>query len=513
MSPLAAMLAAVVTGGAPVQAAELTPYLAPELEPLAHARAVSLDLRGVGLTPEETDAIVSTGGLDDETLDAWLSTDAFAGQVVRHHKSLFLNNVVFDIDPFRTLRDYGQFGFGVWFSYYLSSVHRGAGMTNCTNYDADVNALNQPQSWRMHPNGGRDEGAVDVNPWWDLSSTIRVCAYDAQLTEVSAAGNACDSYEGQFDTDCGCGPNLIWCTVDSQQQRVRDGLARAISERVRDVVTADEPYSALLTAPSRYLNGPLVEYYRNRSAFSTTLTPPVPIEDLPALSASETESWVEVEGDDHLAGALTEPAWLLRFQTNRGRANRFFTEFLCGEFIPPESGIMEIAEENPTPDLSQKPVCMDCHTVLEPWAAYWGRWQEVGANHYDEEAYPAFSEECADCAPYCQDTYCRGNYLTRVRHPHEEDYVGTFNPYVFLVGDAEDHPTLGPAQWAQQIADDGRLARCAAEKAAIWLLGMPESDIAPELIDGFAEEFAASGLRYRALVRAIVTSPVYGRAK
>ena len=43
----------------------------------------------------------------------------------------------------------------------------------------------------MHPNGGRDRGR-GREPWWDLSSTIRVCAYDAQLTEVSAAGNACD---------------------------------------------------------------------------------------------------------------------------------------------------------------------------------------------------------------------------------------------------------------------------------------------------------------------------------
>ena len=189
---------------------------------------------------------------------------------------------------------------------------------------------------------------------------------------MSAAGNACNSYEGQFDTDCGCGPNLVWCTVNSQQERVREGLAEAISQRVLDVVTEDEPYSEILMDPSRYVNGPLVEYYRNRSAFSTTLISPVPIEDLPDIAPDAVDTWARVEGDDHLAGALTEPGWLLRFQTNRGRANRFFTEFLCGEFIPPESGIMEIVEENPTPDLSQKPVCMDCHTVLDPWAAYWG---------------------------------------------------------------------------------------------------------------------------------------------
>ena len=488
----------------------LTPFLATERPPLAHGRAVSLDLRGQPLSLAEVDALLASGELDDETLDAWLASPEFAEQVVRHHKGLFLNNVVFDLDPFRTLRDYGQFGFGVWYVYYLSPVRRGAAMTNCTDYDADVNELNQPLSWRTHWNGGRDEGAVDVNPWWDMDSTIRVCAYDAQLTEVSSSGNDCSTLEGQSDPECGCGPNLVWCSTAERQDRVTAALSEAISQRVRDVVAEDAPYTELLNDQGVYLNEDLVDYYRNRVQFSSTLSSPVPVEVLPSVDA---DTWVEVAGGEELSGALTEPGWLLRFQTNRGRANRFFTEFLCGEFIPPESGILEIAEENPTPDLSQKPVCMDCHTVLEPWAAYWGRWQEVGANHYDAATYPAYSEECADCAPHCQDVYCRRNYLTRVRHPHEESYVGSFLPYVFLVGDAEEHPDLGPALWADEITADGRLARCAAEKAAVWLLGRPEQEIDPELIDGWAADFTASGLSYRALVRTIVTSPSYRSAK
>lgn len=496
-----------------VQASELTPHDAQERSPLAHARAVSLDLRGTILTPDELDAVEDAGDLDDEMLDAWLQSDEFAEQAARHHKSLFLNNVLFNLDPKRTLRDYGQFGFGIWYSYELASIHRDQPMTNCTDYDADVNDLNQPRSWRTLWNGGRDEGAVDVQPWWDMDATIRVCAYDAQLTEVSSEGNDCSTLAGQADRDCGCGPNLVWCSTAEQQARVNAGLSDAISQRVRDVVSDEQPYSALLTDASVYLNGPLVDYYRNRVAFSDTLTLPVPLAELPDLSSDADDTWVEVSVGEEHAGVLTEPGWLLRHQTNRGRANRFFTEFLCGEFIPPEGGIVEIAEENPTPDLSQKPVCMDCHTVLEPWAAYWGRWQEVGANHYDAATYPAYSDECADCAPYCQDAYCRLNYLTRVRHPHEESYVGTFNPYVFLVGDAEDHPGIGPALWAEQITTDGRLARCAAEKAAIWMLGQPEAEIDPALIDGWAEDFTTSGLSYPALIKAIVTSPVYRRAK
>ena len=476
-------------------------------------RAVSLDLRGITLSADELAAVQAAGGLEDSMLDSWLATDAFTEQVVLHHSNLFLNNVSFGLDPYQDLRDYGRYGPGVYFRYFLSQIYGRNAQSNCTDYDADVNELNQPQSWKLNAAGGRDEGAVDVEPWWAPGTTIRVCAYDAQLTEVSNAGVDCSTAEGQYDDECGCGPNLIYCSTQGQQNAVTGSLSEALSQRVRDVVGADESYANLLDQPTTYINGTLAQYYRHRVVYSSTLSSPVPVADLPSLTADDADVWVELEPGDQYAGILTEPGWLLRFQTNRGRANRFFTEFLCGEFIPPEDGIMEIAEENPTPDLSQKPVCMDCHTVLEPWAAYWGRWQEVGANYYDTETYPTYSEYCEECGPSCADTYCRFNYLLDPQHHHEDDYQFHFNPYVFLVGDAEQHPTLGPAQWGSEIAADGRLARCAAEKAAIWLLGRPEAELDPTLIDGWADDFTASGLSYRALVRSIVTSPTYRRAR
>ena len=511
MSPV---LYTLLVGLSPASADGLTPYLAAELMPIEHARAVSLDVRGTVLSAEESRAILTAGGLDATTLDAWLASEAFADQVARHHKSLFLNNVDFSIDPARSLRNYGQYQLGVYFVYDRTKVHRGALMTNCTDYDADINALNQPQSWLTRGDGSLDEGAIDVHPWWDIDTTVRVCAFDAQLTEVSSSGNDCSTAAGQEDPECGCGPNLMWCGNNtSVEQMMTAALSDAVSERVRDVVYTDLPYSTLLTEPSVYLNGPLVAYYTHRVDFSDTLELPVPVADLPDIPADEADTWVEVPTDTQYAGALTEPGWLLRFQTNRGRANRFFTEFLCGEFLPPESGIMEVAEENPTPDLGQKPVCRDCHSVLEPWAAYWGRWKEVGATYYTEDAYPTFSDECYDCAPNCSDPYCKFSYMTQPDHPHEEDYVGWFNPYVFLFGDTLDHPSYGPALWADTIRSDGRLSRCAAEKAAIWLLGKPVEDISPELIDMWADDFSASGLSYQAMVRSIVTSPAYGRAR
>ena len=494
-------------------ASDLTPYLAPERSLLEHARAVSLDLRGTVLTPAEVEAVLEAGELDDATLSAWLASEAFADQVVRHHRTLFLNSIDLYGERLRYLRAYYSAGDYVYYTYYRQHQLRDGGV--CTNYDADVNALNQPQSWITHSDGSIDEGAVDVVPWWDPSITLRVCARDAQLTEISSSGNDCRTLEGDSDTECGCGPNLEWCNFEwrSGHEDFNRSMSEAISRRVWDVVHEDRAYTTLLTTSSVYVNGVLVDYYKNRVGYSTVFELPVPVDQLPDIPREDADTWVELPAADHYAGALTEPGWLLRYSTNRGRANRFFTEFLCGEFLPPEGGIMEVAEENPTPDLSQKPVCMDCHTVLEPWAAYWGRWRESGTVYYPESEYPTYSEECAACAPNCRGVAGCSDYMTDPEHPHEEPYVGVFAPYVFLYGDAEEHPTLGPALWAETIADDGRLARCSAEKAAIWLLGKTEREISPALIDGWADEFTASGLSYQALVRAIVTSPAYGRAR
>ena len=511
MSPF---LFALALSAAPAShASDLSPYLAPERTPLEHARAVSLDLRGKILSPDEVVAVLAAGELDDATLASWLASEAFADQVVRHHQTLFINSIDLYGERLRYLRGYYSSGAYVYFTYYRQYQLRDGG--SCTNYDADVNALNQPQSWITRSDGSIDEGAVDVVPWWNPSTTLRVCARDAQLTEISSSGNDCRTLEGDNDTECGCGPNLEWCNFEwrSGHQDFNRSMSEAISRRVWDVIHEDREYTTLFTEPSVYVNGALVDYYKNRVGFSSVFERPVPVEALPDLDRDDLDTWVELPTDTHYAGALTEPGWLLRFTTNRGRANRFFTEFLCGEFLPPEGGIMEIAEENPTPDLSQKPVCMDCHTVLEPWAAYWGRWKESGTTYASEDDYPTYSEECAACAPYCSYADGCGEYMTQPQHPHEEPYVGYFQPYVFLFGDMQEHPTLGPALWAETIADDGRLARCAAEKAAIWLLGKPEHEISPELIDGWADDFTASGLRYQELVRAIVTSPAYGRAR
>lgn len=499
------------------QAEDFEPDTVEILDPFQQARAISLDLRGVVLDPTEIEAIRATGTFEDTLLDSWLLSEEFEEQVIQHHRGLFWNKASYTILKTRNL--YTQNG--VYFAKFLSSARRGMNKRACTDYPAEVNSLNQPQSFVVRSTTindidytWQDEGVVEVQPWWDMDSTIKVCAYDAQLTLISSTGTDCSQAGADQDPECGCGENLQWCSLRGIQTKVLSSMSLALTERVRLLLQNDRPYSELLTSSTVLLNGPLSTYYRNRAAFSNNVISPMAIDQIPVIPHDEEDTWIEVEAGEEHAGILTAPGWLLRHQTNRGRANRFYGAFLCKAFIPPVTGIMESNEEDPTPDLSRRPGCKDCHALLEPWSASWGRWKEVGSGYTSTSAYPDFAQECYDCALEggCS-SYCRNNYLVEASHPDQEPFIGWYLPYVYLKQADISQPTDGPKQWAQEIINDQHFSRCASQNAARWLLGWSDEEMQAELIDGWAAEFSASGFNYRTLVRSIVTSSAYRRTK
>ena len=502
------------------KADDLTPTKADDLNIYELARAMSIDLRGTVLTPEEIASIEESGTIEDSLIDDWMQSSAFEEQVIAHHKFLFWNNVDFQINAnTRILRGYSRLGYTNLYAYYRSGVLRGTYHTQCSDYPADVNELNQPQSWitrdyygNESETGWKDEGYVWVTPYWDMDNPRKVCAFDAQLTEVSSTGTDCSTAAAVNDSECGCGENLKWCSTLSQENKVESSISKALSERVRLILQNEQPYSALLTDPTTIMNGTMVEWYKNRSNFSSALSSPVPLEELPALSSDQEDTWVSVPVEEHHSGVLTEPGWLLRHQTNRGRASRFYSSFLCREFQAPAGGIKELVEENPTPDLSRKPVCKDCHVLLEPWSAYWGRWSQAGGKYNSPEEYPIYSDDCEECEA-CTFSYCKNNYLLNSNHPHQDLFVYWYKPYLYLQADDVENPTIGPRKWVDEIVSDGRFAQCASQKAAIWLMGWSSDEIDYDWIQQWSADFEASGLDYRTLIRSIVTSPVYARSK
>ncbi len=255
-----------------------------------------------------------------------------------------------------------------------------------------------------------------------------------------------------------------------------------------------------------------------RVASPLRLWPPsVDVDTLPDLPFTAVDTWVKVELPKAHAGILSAPAFLLRFQTNRARGNRFYSAFLCQPFQAPDTGIpVDVAAALAEPDLQLRAGCKYCHGLLEPVAAFWGRWVENGAAYLDPMGFPPFHSGCETCAKsgnLCT-AECKLFYNTKALSDKEKTFLGWLEAYTFLATAHHKHIDQGPKLMALTATVDQRLPRCVARRTAEWLLGrevVEEQELA--WIDDLAVQFAQGGLKMRSLVATIAASDVYRRVR
>ncbi|HCP46888.1 MAG TPA: hypothetical protein DIU15_12655 [Deltaproteobacteria bacterium] len=498
----------------PIGLDQVCPDDDPEVSLTRHLRELSLDLRGTVPTVEEYEDAIAQGEVPESLIDEWLASQEFVDRTVRRHRALLWNNVT-NIDLFNN-------------SVVLS------GNGNNTPYwrrnpavfsrGERVPCLDEPAQWddegrivtTLQDDGTRLEGWVDVAPYWAPETTVRVCAFDAQETQVSASGTQCATSDGFGDPGCGCGPNLAWCRGNAMTVRpLMEAMGRDVELRIADILAEDGSYLDLFTGRVAYVNGPLTHFWKHQLNVPAgiRMTPsPIPVEQLPDLEFTDVDTWVPIQlGQEH-AGILTSPAYLLRFQTRRSRANRFFTAFMCQPFQPPDSGLEASDDESSySLDLQQRDGCKYCHALLEPSAAYWGRWPETGAGYLNPEEFPGLREDCHRCATSslsCSDA-CNTYYLTSTLTPEQTPYLGMLQAFEFRREDHVPNIEAGPKALALSVAVDGRLPECVSRTAVSWLLGR---DVLPEeepWIDELNRLFVASDFSYRTLIKRIVESPVY----
>jgi hypothetical protein len=503
----------------------------------SYLRSLSLDLRGVVPAPEEYDLLRGDGTVPGELIDQWLDEPAFAEQATRFHKSLLWPNVsdvrVMSNRQRLILRD------GIWWRYLVAIHYRNVNQ-HCGDFEAEF-APDGTLLTRDTGNGGIQEGWVWVNPYWDPENPVKVCAFeaqgwDAQEAEVySPFGTRCDMYDSRFDKHCGCGPKLAWCdTVYSPPTGlwapVTWGMADDLNRRVYRVINGidadgdgiiedDEelPYTELFYGRTMFVNGPLVHAYKymiRAAAHVRMENIPVDVAKLPDLQFTDYDEWREVELGPEQAGILTSPLFLMKFSTNRARANRFYNAFLCQPFEPPPGGI-DLSVNDDTLDLTKKDGCKYCHSLLEPEAAHWGRWTEYGVGYMSPQQFPSYNSDCAwcmhsgeSCSPDCQ-----RYYIIDPLSNEEDPYIGMLHSYEFRGGAELENLSLGPTHLVDKKIADGSLPRCVARNTAGWLLGR---GVAPEeeaWVSKLGMSFEASGFSYDELVKAIVTSDQYRRVK
>ena len=367
----------------------------------------------------------------------------------------------------------------------------------------------------------RQEGFRLTQPWWAGGRWIKTCAYEAQEREQSLDHRIPCNLGRFLDRSCGCGPDGRYCapfTGDyAHPSRVvsdlRDAINREPLEIVASVVGRDEDYATILTTRRGVANGPLafMNRYQTPRMGELEFTPSAPPEALPDVPASDP-TWHEYQRSPMHSGVLTTPAFLARFATRRSRVDRFLTAFLCRPFAPRAGPLPDPGDAcNREPNLARRCGCSECHAVIEPFGAAWGRWGERGTAYLAPELFRRFDAACALCVGVNCPDRCR-HYVTNAAAGDADPRVGYLQSYL----DRTDAETCRIDQGPRTLVADGlatgELQACAARTLWERLLNRPmsESEYA-SVLPALVRDFEANGRSYRALVRAVVTSAAYRR--
>ena len=488
--------------------------------PHAYLRSLSFHLRGHAPSMEEYAALDGQDEVSEAQIDDILASDAFADRVVRNHHKLLWPRID-NVNLVSNENQITKHASGVWYRPERAGFYRGSTELydgiHCLNQEAEFNPDGSIVTYE-DINGLQREGWVMISPYWDPETSIKVCAFDAQDAVYSSNGTECASRSGWKVMDCGCGPNLNYCYRNNINGKLTQAMTEDVDRRIKRTVSEDLPYIELFTGRTAFVNGPMVHFirYQTESWDGVRLDPvPYNVDTLPDLHYTQEDEWVEIQLPEDHAGLLTSIAFLLRFQTNRARANRFYNAFLCRPFQPPVGGLPPADDESAAEaDLQKRAGCKYCHAILEPSAAHWGRWPELGGGFADADRFPIYRDDCFTCAisNNC-DEDCNRFYVTRSYTPEVNAYLGYLKPYVFLRPEHEINIESGPALLAMQGVVNHELPTCSARTAIEMALGrelLPEEQSWPEEM---AIDFAAQNFSYRTLIKAVVTSDTFRRVR
>jgi hypothetical protein len=465
-------------------------------------------------------------------LDDMLVSDGFRESMRRYHSDLLwptlsgvpLTNAALIIRSFRI---------GTSDVWALGSQQRrrtfrgGSGQALCGDYEQTEftpDGRPIPNLVTIGDESIKQEGWVWVEPYWTGpgSAPVKACAFDAQIAATGIQQD-CATRRGVADPGCGCGPNLQRCFSNDALNVIQADAKEQLLRLVDDVTIGGQAYSSLITTTRAYENGALSHWRRWLAplvAPNQTINDGHPTDALLAEAIPFTDrEFRAVERSGHHSGILTLPTYLLRFQTNRGRANRFRIAFTGQYFVPSNTPDTEGCDPT-SDDLTQRCECRHCHQVLEPLAAHFAPFTEAGSAVVDPAFLPIYDPDCDPTVTGKLGPACARFYVTD---------PGAYNPGVLLThqfADIDDplHKKLsenlenGPLAWSQEIIQSG--AFHASIVQSLWLhltgrdfiLDPTDPDTELELLQELAAQFQTDD-DFTALVKRMVMTDQYRRVR
>ncbi len=509
-----------------------------EIDKYQLLRRLSIDLRGKAPSYDEYVALDTATAVPQTTIQSYLASDDFRVAMRRYHEELFWPNVtnvaISNVNSqlvqlttpdawaisstgkrrqFRGATDLNT-ALGMQCGDFEQTQFNAGGMFVPATAGIRTSVVNgvtvKQEGWRM------------VTPYWS-TTPIKVCAFDAMETPSVTVGSKvieCNTVEGDARPECGCGPNLRYCYGPTAQVRtpILNAMREQLNQMVDRVSTGGQPYTELITARNAPTTGMLVfwkKYLAPHLSYSRIVALPDPNEPLTSANWTDTTWRLEDRGSALHAGVLTTPVYLLRFQTNRGRANRERIDFECESFVPPsqlETPAMGCSDSSG--DLTTRCTCRYCHRQLEPLAAHFGNFSEAGTTlMMDLTKFPRTNTACVNS----NSAFCNRYYVT----DDQADSPGALLPYQYANA---AHPDItanlasGPKGRATTIITDGTFARCAVKrtwsyfmKRDMRLLGTDPTEAAA--IATLTTGFRANNHSLPWLIEQIVSQPSYRRVR
>jgi hypothetical protein len=346
-----------------------------------------------------------------------------------------------------------------------------------------------------------------------------------------------------FAADCGCGPGLERCMpndsekqggsafyfpnhaplgpgapLDSARQQAQRWFpywwSREAVRDLGDLFEGDRDFREILTGRRTFVNGPLAQFYRSVQrgsccgpelalGMSEEREPLFDPARVPAdLAPQDVDRWELVEDRGaHAAGILTLPMFLEKYASARARGAVLYNAFLCKSFVADNQVELTPSSE---PDLTVRPGCSTCHATLEPLAAYFARVEPSSTVFLPESLFPVHNAACKKDAKGKLNGRCGALY-----DPAFADRQGATLRSAYA---SAAHADATPAGAAREITQSPDFASCAVQRVTASFLGRPTTPDDAPLLASLTEQFVGSGYRMKALVKAIVRSPSYGRS-